>query len=121
MLFHYFLVRFRSASREKVRFLVEVLSLCLGLTCFLFTISFVDHESSYDSFHTNSDNIYRLTDPWGKPGNYTRPAILPSPWAEAIKDHFPEISNYVRVRKMLRFNPMLAVGDVRSFNQILLV
>jgi putative ABC transport system permease protein len=115
MLINYLLVRLRSVLREKLRFIIEVVSLCLGLTCFLLTLSFVDHEGSYDSFHAHSGEIHRLTDPWGKPGNYTRPAILPSPWAEVIKEHFPEIGNYTRVRKMLRFTPMLSVGEVSSF------
>ncbi|MEQ9426549.1 MAG: FtsX-like permease family protein [Cyclobacteriaceae bacterium] len=108
-------ISIRKAKRNPFNFLVNLISLGLGFTTLILVITYVAHENSYDSFHQNYENIYRLTDPWGSDGIYTRPAILPNPWAQSIAMAFPEVEQYTRVNKRLRFNPLLTYNEVRSF------
>lgn len=108
-------ITIRSAKRNPFNFLINVLGLSLGFTALFLISGYVAHEKSYDSFHQDHDRIFRLTDSWGGPGNYSRPAILPQAWANIIADQFPEISDYTRVDKRLRFNPLLAYNDIKSF------
>jgi putative ABC transport system permease protein len=76
---------------------------------------YLDHELNYDRFHADSERIYRLTDPWGTETSVSTPAFLPNPWPRAIADQFPEIEAYTRIQKRIRYNPMVAYGDTRFF------
>ena len=51
---------------------------------------YIQHELSYDRFHEKADRIYRVVN-----GNFARtpPALGP-----ALKEHFPEVEEYTRMR-----------------------
>ncbi len=50
----------RRLFRDKAYLLVSILSLSAGLLCFLFIFNYVLDELSYDRFHKDADDIYRL-------------------------------------------------------------
>lgn len=82
-------IAFRILWRNKVTSFVNVFSLSLGITCFIFILLYVRHETSYDKFHENYDNLYRL-----EGDNYAR---LPPVVGEHIKERIPEITNVVHL------------------------
>lgn len=57
---NYFITAFRNLRRNKVYSLINILGLSLGLACAMLIILYVKDEVSYDRFHKNVDNIYRI-------------------------------------------------------------
>jgi putative ABC transport system permease protein len=82
-------IAFRILWRNKVTSFVNVFSLGLGVTCFLFILLYVDHETSFDKFHENYENIYRL-----EGDNYAR---LPPVVGDYVKERIPEIRDVVHL------------------------
>jgi putative ABC transport system permease protein len=84
----------RNILKYKVYSLINFIGLTCGLAVALLIISYVRHELSYDKFHTNIENLYRL--------KYTAPngldlATSPPPIAPVIKEYFSEIDEVARV------------------------
>lgn len=57
---NYLKIAWRNLLRQKSFSLINVLGLSVGLACCLILLAFVKHEKSYDSFHQDSDQIYRV-------------------------------------------------------------
>jgi len=57
---NYLKVAFRNIRRQKVYSLINILGLAIGIACFLLIVFFIQHERSYDDFHKNGKNIYRV-------------------------------------------------------------
>ena len=51
---------FRNMRRQSGYVVLNVFGLAIGLTSFLFISLYVFNELSYDRFHKNYENIYRL-------------------------------------------------------------
>jgi len=58
---NYFKTAFRNLSRNKVYAFINIAGLSLGLACAMLIILYTKDEVSYDRFHANVDNIYRVT------------------------------------------------------------
>lgn len=67
MLRSFLLITIRILWRNKVTSFVNVFSLSVGMTAFIFIMLYVRHEVAYDRFNVNYDRIYRLEgDDYGK-------------------------------------------------------
>ena len=65
----YFRITIRSMSRFKLSSILNIAGLTLGLTCACLVFMWVQYEYSYDRFHANADDLYRVvfrTDNTGK-------------------------------------------------------
>ena len=60
MFFNYFLVAFRNLLKHRAYTLINITGMAIGITCSIFIILFVNHELSYDQFHTKGDRIFRI-------------------------------------------------------------
>ncbi len=81
----FLIITFRILWRNKVTSFVNIFSLSVGISAFIFIMLYVHHETSYDKFHSNYDRIYRLeADEYGK---------LPPVLGMTIKDKLPEVEN----------------------------
>ena len=60
MIRNYLTIAFRVLKRNPVYSAINVVGLSVGLACCLLIFLFVSQEWSYDNFHSNSDNIYRV-------------------------------------------------------------
>ncbi|MDN5213322.1 ABC transporter permease [Fulvivirgaceae bacterium BMA12] len=99
MLRNYLTVAIRNLARDKTFTLINVLGLALGMSVCLSIYQYIRFELSYDKFHRDAQNTYRLTQNEIKNGEdlgtkiYTTYALGPSG-----KEVIPEIEDYVRVR-----------------------
>ncbi len=109
MIKHDLLSAFRSIRKRPGYALLNAGGLGVGLASVFFIALFVLHELSFDRFHENSDNIYRLIElttetakPW---------APIGYPVGPAVKSAFPE------VRAVTRFFPdgtvVVKKGDIQ--------
>ena len=53
-------ITLRILWRNKVTSFVNIFSLSIGITSFIFIMLYVHHETTFDKFHENYDHIYRL-------------------------------------------------------------
>jgi putative ABC transport system permease protein len=60
MIKNYFKTAFRNLQRNKVYSLINILGLSLGLCCAMLIILYVKDEVSYDRFHKNVNQLYRI-------------------------------------------------------------
>ncbi len=85
---------YRHFLKNRKFVLLNILGLAVGLSGFILIMAYVIDEYSHDGFHTRSERTYRLYDAL-RTGTT---ALTPIPWGPALKQRFPEIEDYVRVR-----------------------
>ncbi|MDF2188108.1 ABC transporter permease [Paraflavitalea sp. CAU 1676] len=97
---NYFKTAFRNFRRNKAYSIINILGLSIGLACGMLIILYVKDELSFDRFHVQKDNIYRIGMKRIKPdgsvdgmGGYT--GYFPGP---RFKANIPEIRAFVRVQ-----------------------
>ena len=60
MIKNYLLVAVRNLMRNRGFSVINILGLAVGLTAFFLIFLWVSFETSYDSFHSKADRIYRV-------------------------------------------------------------
>jgi putative ABC transport system permease protein len=58
---NYFSVAIRNLRRNKVVSFINIAGLSLGLACCLLILLYIKDDWSYDRFHRNGRDIYRIT------------------------------------------------------------
>src|ERR1041385_2933598 len=87
---HYLTTALRNFVRNKFFTSITVTGLALGITSVFLIIQYLKTELSYDRFHKNADNIYRIA--WINTNAQTR---TPHPMAQAMVQDFPEVESAV--------------------------
>ena len=57
---NYFKTAFRNLARNKIYSFINIVGLSLGLACAMLIMLYVKDEASFDRFHKNVNNIYRI-------------------------------------------------------------
>jgi putative ABC transport system permease protein len=95
---NYFKTAFRNLQRNKGYSLINIMGLSLGLACAMLIILYLKDEVSYDRFHANASNIYRIvvgqTDANAKGQKMGITGYFQGPKFTA---KIPEIKSFVRV------------------------
>ena len=88
MIISYLKISWRSLSKRKLFTFINLAGLVLGLSSFLLLFSYVASEWTYNDFHVNKDNIYRivLTDEVNEPYIF-----LPPGYASILEAQFTDI------------------------------
>jgi len=60
MIKNYFKIAFRNLHRNKIYSFINIAGLSIGLACTMLIILYVKDEVSFDKFHKNVSNIYRI-------------------------------------------------------------
>ena len=80
--------------RHKVFSFINIAGLAIGMAICILILLWVQDEMSYDRFHENADNIYRVS---MNDKNYGVVwPVVSIPVSPALKDGFPEIVDAVR-------------------------
>ena len=99
MLRNYLKTAINSIFKNKFFSSINILGLTLGIAVSLLILMYVVNELSYENFHANRKNIYRVTLDWGTPGNVTKFAGSMPALAAAIDSQIPEVKSVARIRK----------------------
>src|SRR5687767_11461036 len=99
MLGNYFKIALRNLLGKKGFSTINILGLSIGMTCCLLIFQFVSFEYSFDRFHQNEPNIYRILqayagegDPLDMGHSYTAQSLAP-----ALDAKVPEILHITRL------------------------
>ncbi|MBO3696978.1 ABC transporter permease [Roseivirga sp. E12] len=98
MLRNYTLVTFRNLKKNPLFSLINLLGLAVGLASSLIIFLYIQQELSFDSFHRNADQIYRVTSTYARPSATYNWVRTPPALAPAIKNNFPGIGKVTRLR-----------------------
>ena len=82
--------------RQKVFSSINIVGLAIGLTCGILLSLWIYDEISFDRFHKNGENIYRVLENQSYSSQNMQVAVTPAPLAESIKSDFPEIVSVTR-------------------------
>lgn len=96
----------RSLRKNKAFSFLNIFALTLGLSCFLLIFFYARYEFSYDSFHTDHQNIYRVRLQDSQTENQTSTAF---PLAPAVEAQIPEIE--LPAQFCYAFDPLIKIGD----------
>ena len=107
MLRSYFKVALRNIARHKSFSILNAFGLALGMSVSLLLISFYAYVSSFDDFHTQKKNIYRVISTLEK--GLRRDDLASAPAVLAEKLH-----NDMGIRKVIRINTTFSGESVRG-------
>jgi putative ABC transport system permease protein len=110
MIRNYFKIALRNMLRNKAFSAINIVGLALGVAACILILQYVAFELSYDNFHQNGSEIYRVQQDRYNEGK------LSTQWAagayavgNSFKDAFPEVRDYVKL--LGRGNSLLDYGD----------
>ncbi len=87
----------RNLKSHKGYFIINLLGLITGITSFILIVFWIIAETSYDKFHSNADNIYRVDYLLYEEGILEQHSASGSgAVGKEIKNAFPEVENYTR-------------------------
>jgi ABC-type antimicrobial peptide transport system permease subunit len=96
----YFKIGWRNIRRSLVYSSINVFGLAIGLACCLSIGLYIQDEFSYDSFHQNLGNLYRVVEKQKQAGIRYDIASTPGPLGPAMKTDFPEVKETCRLGYM---------------------
>jgi len=112
---NYLKVAIRNIKKNKIYSAINIVGLAIGMASALMITLYVIHEKSFDEFHENSDNIYRVVVKASigdtKIGQTYTPAIL----TPTLLDNYPEVEKSIR---FANYNKGCIVKyDEQTFNE----
>jgi putative ABC transport system permease protein len=97
MIRNYFSIALRNARQNPLYAFINVFSLAIGLAACMVIYLFIRDERSFDAFHKQGANIYRLDEVQNFTGTNLQKVALSMPgMGPAMVADFPEILNYTR-------------------------
>lgn len=95
ILSNYLLSAFRNIIKNKAFSILNLLGLSVGIAACLLLLQYVFYEHSFDKFHKDSENIYRVRYDGYRNGElmFACAAAVPAV-GPAMKDNFPEVLEY---------------------------
>ena len=112
MIKNYLKIAWRNLMKNKVFSFINILGLTIGITVCMMIFLFIMNEFSFDKFHKQGKNIYRVMR--GYDASKEPCALLSGPYATALLNDFPgEIKKAVRV---MPSNDLISFGNT-SFNE----
>jgi putative ABC transport system permease protein len=96
MLKNYIKIAFRNLVKHKSYSLINIIGLAMGMACVILLMLFIRFEFSYDRFHTDADDLYRIVK-GDKESDTPERATAPPTMSTALKHEFPEIIEAVRL------------------------
>jgi putative ABC transport system permease protein len=103
-------VAWRNIKRNKVFSALNVLGLAAGMASFILIMLFVRYELSYDRYHANARNIYRIIQKWPVYAFGSNVwAVTPAALAPALVQEFPEVRTAARL--YISSNILISIGE----------
>ncbi|MFY0592101.1 ABC transporter permease [Roseivirga sp.] len=93
-----FKIAYRNLIRNRFYTAINLTGISLGIACFILTFLYAQEEYSFDKFHSNYDNIYRVWVHETYDDEEYFEATIPVILGQTIKQDFPEIEETIQMR-----------------------
>ena len=90
----------RSFKRQRSYIIINITGLSIGIACSLLIALYVLYEASYDRFNVRKDRIYDIALNFRIGGQEFTEATTAYPVGAALVREFPEVEDFLRMRKM---------------------
>lgn len=111
---NYLKIALRNILRQKTYSFINIAGLAIGLACFILIILYVRYEFSYESHHTNADNVYRVNVVQQHPNGAFRIQSSMVPLGRTLAQEIPEVINFTRFE---RFRDPLVIYKDKKFTE----
>lgn len=101
MLKNYFKVAIRSLSKQKLFTIVNIVGLSAGMSIGILFITMISFVQTYDSFHENGSDIYRIITKVDDKVKNKDWASAPVPLAQILEDEYSGYGEIVKINKTL--------------------
>ena len=98
MLKNHLKIAFRQLKKQKFYSAVNIIGLAIGVTCCLLITLFIRDELSYDNYHPDSENLYRVGRDMKINDDAVKAMIISAILPKALTEQIPEIKNYARIQ-----------------------
>ena len=114
MIRNYLLLAIKHLRKQKIFSFINILGLTVGITCCFMIFLFILNELSYDNFHKNAKDIYRVARVGNNNGERREVPYLSPAYGPALKNDYPDaVKAEVRV---MRDNDLISYNNI-SFNE----
>lgn len=104
----FFKIALRSYKKNRMFFLINIFGLTLGATMLLIILNYSFYENSYDTFHSSSEDIYRINmDEFNVDGLLGEYAITYPGVGPTLVEEYPEVVNQVRMYTEATYGPVV--------------
>jgi len=93
MIYTYIKLAYRSIVKDKAYSFINITGLAVGLASSILIFLWVQNELSFDKFHQNAGQIYRVTCNFGESKSAANSAGMPA----GLKAEMPVVKNTVRL------------------------
>ncbi|WP_420387458.1 ABC transporter permease [Roseivirga sp.] len=106
----YLKISVRTIVKQKVFTAINILGLAMGMSIALLAIAMFIELKSFDEFHPEAEQIYRITTTVNQSGNKSVYASVPAPLAEVSSESIPGLKQGVLIND--HFFPVVeSIGD----------
>lgn len=93
---NYLKITYRHLVKHKSYSFINIFGMSIGIISSILILTYIGYEFSFDSYHKNADNIYRIASRRVTMGKTRELAISPAPVAPTMIRDFPEVIDAVR-------------------------
>jgi len=101
-------IAFRIMRKDFSYSLINILGLTIGITSSIFILLYILDELSYDNYHENGKNIYRVISHISEPDDEFTWVVAQVPFAPQVKEDYPEVLESIRFipegRTLFKYN-----------------
>src|SRR5688500_5763811 len=95
MLKNYLQIAWRTLRKNIVFSYINIFGLAIGMAAFLFIAQYIRFERSYENFHTNADNIFRIATEFYNGSEYVMTDCETfAPLGPLLKEKLPEVIDF---------------------------
>lgn len=98
---NYLKITFRNLWKNRQYSIINVLGLSIGIAAVVLILIYLRFEWSYDRFHENVDDIYRIAVESNWEGRIDKFHLFLAPVGPALKKDFPQVKEFTRIRKQV--------------------
>jgi putative ABC transport system permease protein len=112
-------VALRQMRKQGFYTAINIGGFALGIATCLLIALYIHHETSYDRDYPNGDRLYRIYESWDYRGNTGKGTAQAAPFAQTLKNEFPEVELAGRVMPYALFwgagsNEVMPEGKVND-------
>lgn len=113
---NYLIIVARNIKKNFGYSFINLAGLAVGLACCILILLWVQDELSYDQFHENKDQLYRVIRQEVDAQDDTGSIAIPFALAPILKKEFPEILDFTRYQeRSWKESPMISYGDKKFY------
>jgi putative ABC transport system permease protein len=116
MIRNYFKTAWRNLMRNKSYATINIVGLSVGIAACTLIFLIIQFETSFDTFHTKKDKIYRVITAFHNPDGINLSSGLPLPISEGLRLDFPQLKQVAQV--MQNDGSHYSIGNASKREQV---